>query len=119
MATRREFFVEVGKAFPVIAGASYLLSCSSDDSPTGGGGGQSDLIVSTSSVDAGHSHTASIRRDELSSNTDRTLTSSSAGGHTHLVTLTAADFATLRGGMSVTVVSSVDGGHSHRFTFRP
>jgi hypothetical protein len=36
--------------------------------------------------------------------------------HPHTVTLTAADFATLRTGAAVTVTSSTDAAHTHQVT---
>src|SRR5688572_20150697 len=111
---RRAFVVEVGKAFPVIAGAVYFIRCGGGDGgPTGG----SPVIVATSTTVNGHQHTASVPEADTSSTADRTYESSLTLGHTHQVTLTAANFATLAAGGSVTVTSSSAEGHAHDFKF--
>ncbi|HEU4731572.1 MAG TPA: hypothetical protein VFT22_26940 [Kofleriaceae bacterium] len=47
--------------------------------------------------------------------TGATYTTSSAGGHTHKITLSQAQLTTLGGGQQVTVVSTSDSGHTHSF----
>ena len=73
-------------------------------------------IVSVSTVNAGHTHTTTVPAADIGSTTDRTYTST-ATDHAHMVTLTAANFATIDGGGSVTVTSTNSGGHTHDFTF--
>ena len=57
----------------------------------------------------------------LNATTPQTLTTSSAGpdpGHTHMITLTAADLAALRGGGTVDVTSTNVGAHTHTYRIR-
>lgn len=118
---RRTFLIEAGKAFPVLAGARYLVGC---DSSNGLYSNASDntsgamVIRATSSVAAGHTHTAEVPVADLNRTTDKTYTSSRAAGHTHNVTLSAAQLGRLRDGEAVTVTSSSDAGHLHQFTFQ-
>jgi hypothetical protein len=73
----------------------------------------------------GHHHTVTIPASDLDATTDRTITTSepmadTAGGtvvaHTHMVTLTTANLATLKGGGSVTATSSpASDGHMHTY----
>ena len=54
----------------------------------------------------------------LNATTSQTLTTSSAGstpGHTHMITLTAANLATLRGGGMVDVLSTNTSSHTHTY----
>ena len=112
---RRKFIVTVGKAFPVAVGALYIIGCGDEDQPMSPGG---QAILASSSVDAGHSHTAALPAADLDSMQSMSYGSSNSSGHTHSVTLTAANFETLRSNGAVTVTSANNSGHTHRFTFR-
>lgn len=105
-------------------------------------GGSGDAKVDTASVDTGkmcadplvtgqianstsagpdHLHTLFVPASTLTATTDQTWITSGyppgSGGHFHTVALKVADLATLKGGGSVTVTSSLDGDpfHSHMF----
>ena len=114
---RRTFIIETGRAFPVIAGAMYILSCGDSN-----GGPPSDpgqmVITATSTVSNGHSHTAEVPVSDLDSSSAIDYTSSVSSGHAHTVTLTAANFADLSAGREVTVTSRMASGHTHDFSFR-
>jgi hypothetical protein len=113
---RRTFVIEAGKAFPVVVGAVYVIGCGS--SPTTPS--STADVSSTSTVNNGHTHTASIPASDQLHPTDMTYTSSSSQSHTHMLTLTAAQLSTIGGGGSVTVTSTVStttGSHTHDFTF--
>lgn len=113
---RRTFVIEAGKAFPVIAGAVYVIACgSSPSSPSS----SADITVTSTLVNA-HTHTASVPASDQLHPVDMTYTTSSSSSHTHNVTLTAGQLSTLAGGGSVTVsttASAVTGNHTHDFTF--
>jgi len=112
---RRTFIIKAGQAFPVVAGAVYVIGCDSDSG--GDGNGNGTTIVSISTVDAGHSHRVEFPEADLSSPSARTYQSSSSESHTHSVVLSEAQLTTIEGGGSVTVTSSDSGGHTHQFTF--
>jgi len=114
---RRVFVIEAGKAFPVVAGALYLIGC--------GGSSTSPSAVadvqSTSTIANSHTHTANVPAADQMHPADKTYTSSSDDAHTHMVTLTASQLSTIASGGSVTVTSTssaVTGSHTHDFTFR-
>jgi hypothetical protein len=64
-----------------------------------------------------HTHTVTVDAATLNATTPQTLITSSAGvpAHTHMVTLTADNLATLRGGGMVDVLSAVSGAHTHTY----
>src|SRR6266700_624713 len=70
-----------------------------------------------------HVHSVVVDATILNSTTNQTFQSGTTGGHTHSVTLTAANLTTLRGGGMVTVTAGVatltDGGacngHTHTY----
>ena len=95
---------------------------------TGTGGGAagaaacSDPLPETMVADStGHSHTVMIAASKLSATTAQTFDTSiaepgTAGAHMHMVTLEPAQLATLKGGTSVTVMSTIVMSHGHMFT---
>src|SRR5262245_18796076 len=117
MVDRRTFVIEAGKAFPIVAGALYLIGCgSSPASPSG----VAD-VVSVSTVVNAHSHTANVPASDQLHPANTTYSSSSSASHVHMVTLTASQLATLAAGGSVTVTSTaspVTGDHQHNVTFQ-
>jgi len=114
---RRTFFIEAGKAFPVVVGALYVIGCgSSSTSPSA-----TADVTSTSTAVNGHTHTANVPASDQLHPADTTYTSSNVDSHVHMVTLTAAQLTSIASGGAVTVtstVSAVTGSHTHDFTFQ-
>jgi len=114
---RRVFVIQAGKAFPVVAGALYLIRCgSSTTSPSA----VAD-ISSTSTVVNSHSHSVGVPASDQLHPANTTYTSSTSSAHEHMVTLTASQLSNLASGGSVTITSTVNtvtGTHQHDFTFQ-
>lgn len=113
---RRTFVTRAAKALPFVAGALYLVGCSSPTIP-------SDVasVTSESTVVNGHSHTVGVSSSDQLHPVTTTYTSSSSLSHEHQVTLTADQLSTIATGGSVTAIStssSVTGNHQHAFTFQ-
>ncbi|MBM4445445.1 MAG: hypothetical protein FJ020_09140 [Chloroflexi bacterium] len=79
-------------------------------------GSAGDLTI-TSSVDSGHSHDVTIKAADIANPpaTDKTIDTTYSGGHRHTITLTPANYQTIEGGNGVSVTSSSSGGHTHTF----
>jgi hypothetical protein len=79
----------------------------------------SDIPVTSDSA-AGHSHDITVPAEDLTSSSppDRNLTTTTNSGHTHSVTLTSIDYATLQGCLPVTKTSSNTDGHTHEFVIQ-
>ncbi len=120
---RRRFIIEAGKAFPIVAGAIYVVGCDSSSdgnniSNNGNDGGDQLMTLSAVSTHvAGHSHSATIPLSDLDSAAQKSYQSSNADSHTHTVTLSVSQLGIISAGSPVTVLSSNSGGHSHEFTF--
>jgi len=94
---------------------------------TGTGGGAAgaaactDPLSETMVADStGHSHSVMVAASKLSATTAQTFDTSiaepgTAGAHMHMVTLEPAQLATLKGGSSVTVMSTIVMSHGHMF----
>jgi hypothetical protein len=113
---RRVFVIEAGKAFPVVAGALYVIGC--------GGSSTSPSAVadvqSTSTVVNSHTHTENVPASDQLHPATTTYTSSTDSGHNHMVTLTDSQLSMIASGGAVTVTSTssaVTGAHTHDFTF--
>jgi hypothetical protein len=91
----------------------------------GGGSGSSactiplpETQVAVAATDSNlHTHTVMVGAATLDATPPQTLVTSSAGvpAHTHMVTLTADNLATLRGGGMVDALSTLAGTHTHTY----
>ena len=112
---RRAFVIHAGKAFPIVAGALYVIGCGSSNPASPSAVAE---VSSVSTVVNAHSHTVTVpASDQLHTS----YTSSSSLSHVHMVTLTASQLASLAAGGSVTVTSTAStatGNHTHDFTFQ-
>ncbi|HEY1307352.1 MAG TPA: hypothetical protein VGF24_27550 [Vicinamibacterales bacterium] len=114
---RRVFLIEAGKAFPVVAGALYLIGCG--DGSTGPSAVAD--IFSTSTLVNQHTHSVNVPSSDQLHPEMVMYTSSNEAAHVHLVALSANQLSTLASGGSVTVnstSSSVTGDHRHEFRFQ-
>lgn len=71
---------------------------------------------STVASAAGHSHSFTVPKEDVSAGVEKTYVLSNVNSHTHQVTITAAQFTTLQGNNSVTATSTSDSGHTHSVT---
>lgn len=121
MSISRRGFLGVALA---AGGTSGLLlvgsGCGGDDDSSGSGGGTgtggSTGGSCTSDIVSNHGHTLSVSAADISAATDKTYSIKGGSAHDHQVTLTAAHFATLGGGGSVTVTSTDASAHNHSVT---
>lgn len=77
-------------------------------------------ITVTSSVTLGHTHQVTISAADIDNPpaTAQTINTTSANGHYHTITLSPEDYQTLKNGGTVTVTTSVVNGHTHTFTIQ-
>ena len=91
----------------------------------GGGGGNTPGAPTPSNSDderadiaANHGHTAVISRAQLTAGGQLTLTlTPGVPAHVHIVSLSAAEVASIRDGARVSKLSSNDDAHDHMVTF--
>jgi hypothetical protein len=117
--SRRHFFE------PVLGTAILLLmpGCGGGGSDAGKSLADSAATPSTtpsagcgSTFDFNHGHVLTVLRSDLDSTTAVSYDILGAADHTHTVTLTAAQLATLKTGASVSVVSTNTNFHQHVIT---
>ena len=119
--SRKQFLLTLAGAGAAIAAAPLLAGCGGDDdgdgaSPDGGGGGDCAASGTQVSIGTNHGHTLEVSAADVTAGTEQTYQIQGTSPHPHTVTVTAAHFAMLQGGQSVTVVSSSDANHTHSVT---
>jgi len=113
---RRVFLVQAGKAFPVVAGALYLIGCDESTGPSA----VADIFSTSNNVNS-HTHSVNVPASDQLHPDMVMYTSSNELAHVHLVALSANQLSTLASGGSVTVnstISNVTGDHRHEFRFQ-
>jgi len=119
--TRREFTLEA--ALAILAGCVITISdtaCGKDtptpSTPTPAPANPSNV---NGSVSANHGHEAVITGAQITAGTGFALDIHGTATHTHTLTISQADLATLKNRQTVTSLSTTDSGHSHTVTFTP
>ena len=82
----------------------------------GGGGGGQSCGSTGAAISGNHGHVLSIPAADLTATTNRTYGITGTADHTHSVTFTPAQLASLGSGMSVMVMSTVNSSHDHAVT---
>ena len=112
MLTRKEFLGVMGVGVAVIAG------CGSSDSAADANSSIGNCLANGTSVTiaANHGHVLVVSKDEVAAAVDKTYDIMGTATHTHGVTVTAANFATLSGNHSINVTTTTGNGHTHNIT---
>lgn len=108
-------------SIPVVS----LLSCSSSDdgAPPNSNPNPPSAVnclqngTNTSvATSAGHSHSFTVPKEDVNAAVEKTYQMSNVSGHIHMVTISAAQFQTLKGNSSISASSTSDDGHTHGVT---
>lgn len=109
--TRRQF---LGTA---VIGAAAAACGGGDD---GGGGGSKDCVVNgtTATITSNHGHAITVSMADVMAGVDKTYDIMGTSAHTHSVTVTAANFASLMNSptASLMVTSTTTDAHMHAVT---
>lgn len=116
---RRDVLVRIGSLLVALPAARLLSACGGSDGGGGGGMQNPTQLTFVSSNDLGHSHATSLQVTELTTPPTGgvTKTTTNVQAHTHQVTLSEAELASIHGGGTVTKTTTTDDGHSHTFSF--
>ncbi len=116
--TRTEF---LGTLFGAAGAAALLAACGGDDD-----GGGSDATAdrncavngTTVTIGSNHGHVLMVSASDVAAGADKTYDITGSSDHAHMVTITAAQFATLQSNAngSLMVTSTSGGGHTHSVT---
>ena len=108
---RREFLVRVAglAATPIVL---QIVACGDDGSPA-----QVDKVSfpGSAALPDNHTHTGTITCTQLNGGVTITITSSVNSGHSHPVTISDSQLATVKGGGTVMIITN-DQSHTHTWT---
>lgn len=92
-------------------------ACGGDDDDdknnAGTAGKDSGGTACASTIANNHGHVLSISAADLAAGADKTYDITGSASHKHTVTIEAEDFTDLKNGVTYSVTSSTDAGHSH------
>jgi len=126
---RKTFLQKIVGAFLMAIPAYALFNCSSSDggspgNPYNDGNGNPDpnagadcLTYGTNVNIAGnHGHSLTVSVADINAGVDKTYNIEGSATHPHQVTVTAANFNSLKSNSSILITSSVNSDHSHSVT---
>jgi len=117
---RKTFIKKIAGTLLIGIPAYTMLGCSSSDDsgitpppPT-----NADCLANgtQSSIGANHGHTLTVSVADIQSGTDKQYSIQGGSGHNHDVTVTAANFNTLKSNQQIQITSTSGGGHTHSVT---
>jgi len=114
--TRKDFLRSIVGAGLGVASVAVIAGCGGDD-----GGGSVDAPAAgcttpTSAIASNHGHTITVSLTDVNAGVDKTYDITGTSAHTHMVTVTAADFTAIKAGTTRMVTSTTGGGHTHAVT---
>ena len=68
------------------------------------------------SISDNHGHSLTVSKTDVANGTEKTYAISGSAGHDHNVTITVAEFTTLKNNNSIQVASTSGSGHNHDVT---
>ena len=110
--SRRQF---LGTSVAVIA----VAACGGDDVKTDAAiaGRNCQANGTRTTISVNHGHTITVSASDVAGGADKTYDITGSGDHSHSVTITAANFATLQSNANGTImVTSTNTGHTHSVT---
>lgn len=104
--------------------ASRIAACGGDGTGSttgaaGTGGGNTNACATDApleTISSNHGHTFTVSQADVEAGTLKTYDIQGTSGHTHSVTVSQGNFASLRAGNTVQLTSTNGGGHSHGIT---
>lgn len=109
--TRKQFLRTIVGAGIGVAGVAALAACGSDAGPADAPGGTCTTPGAT--IGSNHGHTMLVTKAEITAGVAKSYDIAGQAGHPHTVMVSAANFASLAVGGSVTITSSSTNSHAH------
>lgn len=118
---RKTFLKKTVGALILVGPALALLNCSSSDDSSSSNNPDQQVNclqngASATSISSNHGHSLVVSREDVNAGSEKEYSIQGGSGHSHLITVTAANFNTLSTNQSITVQSSTDDNHTHSVT---
>ena len=118
--TRKEFFHTLVKGAAGLVGVAAVTNAAA----CGGGGGQQDAAMignclqngTTVSIAANHGHVLVVAKADVTAGVAKTYDIMGTADHTHSVTVSVSNFASLMTNHAISVQSTVTSAHQHSIT---
>src|SRR4051812_38458205 len=114
--TRKEFLRSLVGVGVGAASVAALVGCGGDDGGTPIDAPPPTCDTNSAVIQANHGHVMTVSKADIDAAAAKTYDIMGSALHTHSVMLTAAHFAMLKTGATVSVTSSSDGTHMHTVT---
>ena len=119
---RKEFFKRLGGMALLTLPAAYVVSCSGSDDSDGGNNNNNNAPnclengARAGTIVNNHGHSLIVPRADVEAGVEKTYNIQGTSSHSHLITVTAANFQTLSNNQQVVVGSTNDNNHTHSVT---
>ncbi len=121
---RKTFIKKTAGAVLIALPATSLIGCSNSDNNSGvpnpdpGENPQANCLDNGTAVAIGsnHGHTLVVSTADVNAGSEKTYSIQGSSGHNHTVTITGANFTSLKNNSSISVVSTNDDDHTHSVT---
>ncbi len=119
---RKTFLKKAAGAVVVAVPAYSLIGCSNDDSTNVAppeDPSATDCLANganATTITSNHGHSLSVSRADIDAGVAKTYSIQGTSGHDHNITLTAANFNTLKSAKTIQVESTSGGSHRHDVT---
>lgn len=117
--TRKEFLRSLVKAGVGAAGVAALAGatgCGGDDSSGTVDAAPPTCATSSTVIQANHGHVMMVAKADVDAAVAKTYDIMGSALHTHMVTISASQFAMLATGAMLTLTSTSEGTHTHTVT---
>jgi uncharacterized protein YpmB len=113
--TRRQLLRSVALFGGALISTRFITACAADANADENIGTESDELVTCKPtvISANHGHALVVSPADVAAGVAKTYSIKGTSGHDHKLVVTAAQFAQLAKGGSLSIVSSTDAGHSH------
>lgn len=116
MSMTRDQFLRALAGAGVLALGLPAVACGSDDEDPPGGTGNCAANGTVVTIGTNHGHTLVVTKEEVVAAAAKTYDITGSSAHTHSITITAGQFATLASTGTLTVMSTAGGAHTHTVT---
>ena len=119
---RKTFIKKTVGALLIALPAYSILCCSSSSDDSGSnnnGNGTANCLQNgarASSISGNHGHSPTVSKADVTSGVEKTYSITGSSGHAHSVTVSAANFSTLKNNQQVNVTSTSGDNHTHSVT---
>jgi len=118
MMNRKSFLQKLSGVMLVGIPAFISVSCSSDSEDPPAPNTEEDCLGNgtSSSIGSNHGHSLTVSKEDVDAGVETQYNIQGTSGHSHSVTLSESNFASLKNNQTISVTSTTGSGHTHPVT---